>query len=73
MITAILDAGTLKGKVRISTFQREIKVVITIPTNLFLFQETLTVDSSRGYKVMTFEYKRQLKKYTHLYTLKMIE
>lgn len=72
-ITAILDAGTLKGKVKIPTIQREIKIVLTTPTTVSFLQEAFVPDSPNRHKVMTFEWREQLKKYIHRYTLKEIE
>lgn len=71
MITAILDAGILKGEVRWPNVSPSIDIILTLPIKIS-YQASIGPDTDIDYKIARFEWKEQLSKYKHRYTLKEI-
>lgn len=70
MITAILCAGKLRGKMKIGVVQPEITIVMPLPLSV-TFKDT-AYEKNSTYPRMVFEWRRQTGKFTHEYTLKTI-
>lgn len=67
MITAILKAGILQGKMRIKEPMENIDILIPMP--LLGFYDDLVAKKLRTTPRFRFIWKRQVKKYTHEYVL----
>lgn len=73
--TAILDInnGQFTTKMKMQEVLREIRIPLYLPLTINWMQESFTPDSPNKHQILTFEWKRHEKKYTHRYTLKEIE
>ena len=70
-ITAILDAGILKGKIK-TPFNREITILLPITKLNYSLTEGSTPDDSTSHRRLVFEWRMQVGVRTHLYKLKEI-
>ena len=70
-ITAVLDAGTLKGKIR-TPFNREITILLHMTKLNCSLTEGLTPDNKASYRRLVFEWRMQVGMRIHLYKLKEI-
>lgn len=70
-ITAILDAGTLKGKIK-TPLLREITILLHMTKLNCSLTEGLTPDDKASYRRLVFEWRMQVGMRIHLYKLKEI-
>ena len=70
MITAILNAGILQGKMKIKEPMKNIDIVIPMP--LLGFYDDIMDMKLRTTPRLRFIWKRQIKKYTHEYVLAQV-
>ncbi len=70
MITAILKAGILTGKMRLIEPIPEVDILLPIP--LFTVTGDFLNEKIKTTPRMTFIWKRQIKQYTHEYVLKEV-
>ena len=71
IITAYLRFAGFERKMKIERLP-EIRIPITLPLTISYLQEGFFPDSPNRHPVLVFEWKRQLTKYTHEYSLKEI-
>lgn len=71
-ITAILDAGALKGKIKTS-FNRELRIYLHTMSPKFSFTDGgATLGNPVLHRQLVFEWREQVSLRTHRYTLKEI-
>ena len=70
-ITAYLRFEGFERKMKIE-WSREIRIPIALPLIISYLQEGFFPSSPNKHPVLVFEWKRQLTKYTHEYSLKEI-
>lgn len=70
-ITAILELGILKGKMSLPYFRDEIQLAVFLPLKVKYADENI-LEPSEATPRLVFEWRHQIAKNTHLYTLKEI-
>lgn len=72
MKIAELDAGDLQGKIILSAFQPEIKIILPIFPRVTSFDEEPLLSDMASITTATFIYYTRLSKYRYVYKLKEI-
>jgi len=71
-ITAYLRFNGFESKIK-TEFLPEIRTIVTLPMTISFLQEAFVPNSPNRHPVLVFEWKKQLTKYTHEYSLKEIK
>lgn len=72
-ITAILKLNDFESKIKLSERVPEIRIPVTLPLTIDWLHEAFTPDSPNRHPILTFEWYKQVSRYTHIYRIKKIE
>jgi hypothetical protein len=72
-ITAYLRFDGFEKKILLREVIPIYREIVTLPTSISFFQEAFVPDSPNKHPVLEFEWRKQLTKYTHEYSLKEID